>query len=122
MRDATSSLRERKKQRTHEQLARATVDLVAARGLAGVRVEDICAQVEVGRATFFRYFDSKERAFVEGVHEGRLRLVLDELARRPPEEAPFDALRHAFLATLAGWRDVRDNLLSRRASGRRRPR
>jgi AcrR family transcriptional regulator len=106
-----AGLRERKKQRTREQLAQSAVDLVAARGLHAVRVEDICERVDIGRSTFFRYFETKERAFVEGVHRGRLDAVLDALAARPADESPLAALRGACLDVVADWRIHRDNLL-----------
>jgi AcrR family transcriptional regulator len=76
-----------------------------------VRAEDICAAVDVGRATFFRYFDSKERAFVEGVHQRRLRSLLDAIAARPAEEGPLEVVRNAFLAASAPWRTDREVLL-----------
>lgn len=108
---AGSSLRERKKQRTSAAIARATVALVAERGLGAVRVEDVCELAEVSRSTFFRYFDSKEAALVAGVHEGRLEALLDALARRPPDEGPLVAFRWALLEAVADWREQRESLL-----------
>src|SRR5262245_21543595 len=93
---ATGGLRELKKQRTHDLVARVTVELVAERGLQSVRVEDICTKAEIGRSTFFRYFDSKESSFVAGVQRGRLDAVLAAIARRPREEGPFTAACNAF--------------------------
>jgi AcrR family transcriptional regulator len=111
METATGGLRERKKQRTYHLVARVTVELVAERGLQAVRVEDICAKAEIGRSTFFRYFDSKESSFVAGVHQGRLDAVLTALAARPPEEGPFTAACNAFFAVARDWRHLRDILL-----------
>ncbi len=53
------SLRERKKQRTADDLFEAAVTLFAARGYDDVSVEEICELAEVGRATFFRYYGTK---------------------------------------------------------------
>ena len=108
---ASSSLRERKKQRTAEAIATATVTLVAEGDLDAVRVEDICGLAEVGRSTFFRYFDSKEAAFVHGVHQGRLDALLDALARRPAAEDALLAARRAFLDVVGDWREQRGVLL-----------
>ena len=105
------SLREIKKQRTAEAIAGATVTLVADSGFDAVRVEDICAVAEVGRSTFFRYFDSKEAAFVHGVHQGRLDALLAALARRPSDEDALTAVRQAFLDVVGDWREQRGVLL-----------
>jgi AcrR family transcriptional regulator len=104
-------LRERKKRRTHSQLAVAALELVEERGLSAVRVDDICARAEVGRSTFFRYYDSKETAFVAGLYQGRLDAVLDALAARPPDEPAFAAVRAAFLEVVAAGLHLRDALL-----------
>jgi AcrR family transcriptional regulator len=104
-------VRARKKQRTHERLAFAAVELFAERGPRGVRVEHICERVGVGRATFFRYFDSKESAFVHGVHRGRLDALLRALAERPPEEPPLLAVRNAMQHGFADWREHREALV-----------
>ncbi|MEZ4331499.1 MAG: TetR family transcriptional regulator [Myxococcota bacterium] len=103
-----ASLRERKKQRTWEAIATATIELVVERGFDAVRVEDVCARAEVGRSTFFRYFESKEAAFVAGIHQGRLDAVVDATLRRPDGEDALAALANAFLEVYADWREQRD--------------
>jgi AcrR family transcriptional regulator len=108
---AAGSLRVRKKQRTASAIAEATVALVGARGFDVVRIDDICAVAEVGRSTFFRYFDSKEASFVAGVHQGRLDAVLEALDRRPPDEDALRAVRGAFLDVIDGWREQREALV-----------
>lgn len=109
--DSTPSLRERKKQRTWESIASGTVDLVARLGLDAVRVEDICELAEVGRSTFFRYFDSKEAAFVAGIHQGRLGAVADAIRRRPEQDDALGAVRRAFLEVYSDWREQRELML-----------
>lgn len=106
-----AGLRERKKQRTRSEISAATLTLIAERGLAEVRVEDICAAAGIGRSTFFRYFDSKESAFVEGVHARRIESVTAELAQRPPAEGPFEALHQAALTMASQWRSFRDDMV-----------
>lgn len=104
-------LRGRKRRRTRAQIAAATVQLASEHGLQGARLEDICAQAEVGRSTFFRYFDSKEAAFVEGVHGERLATLQQALAQRPRQEAPYLALREAAVTLFQDWRAHRERLL-----------
>lgn len=102
------SLRDRKKRKTWESIASATIELVVERGFDAVRVEDVCAAAEVGRSTFFRYFDSKEAAFVAGIHRGRLEAVVEAAERRPAHEDALQMISNAFLEVYADWRAQRD--------------
>lgn len=106
-----TGVRAHKKRKTREQLAFAAVELFAARGPRQVRVEHICEHAGVGRATFFRYFDSKESAFVHGVYVGRLGALLAALADGPPAESQLTAVRDAMQHAFADWREHRDVLL-----------
>lgn len=105
------SLRARKKQKTWESIATGTVALVVKLGLDAVRIEDICELAEVGRSTFFRYFDSKEAAFVAGIHQGRLAAVAAATRRRPEGEDALTAVRKAFLEVYSDWREQRELML-----------
>jgi AcrR family transcriptional regulator len=53
----------RKQLRARRDLQRAAIRLVEARGYGNVSVEDICAEAEVSRSTFFRYFGTKTAVF-----------------------------------------------------------
>jgi AcrR family transcriptional regulator len=86
------SLRERKKLATRRLLRRATLDLVAERGLANVTVEDIADAAEVSPRTFFNYFPSKEAALFGGDPD-RAATLRDRVAREAPGEPPLVALR-----------------------------
>ncbi|WP_131739545.1 TetR/AcrR family transcriptional regulator [Actinomadura roseirufa] len=53
-------LRERKKLRTRQALIDTALDRFTAQGFEGTTLDGLCAEVEISKRTFFRYFDSKE--------------------------------------------------------------
>lgn len=90
------SLRERKRQATEARIAGEAARLVSANGLAGTTVDQIAAAADVGRATFFRYFDTKEAAVAAGFATSWTRVIADELALQPADLDPIAAVRAAF--------------------------
>jgi len=90
-------LRERKKLETRRALVHAALHLVQTRGLDDVTVDDIAAEAGVSPRTFFNHFASKEDA-VLGTHPETLDALRAELAGRPLDEPPLDAIRAAFVA------------------------
>ncbi|MEV5544870.1 TetR family transcriptional regulator [Streptomyces sp. NPDC052309] len=89
-------LRERKKQRTRDTLLRSALELFTEQGYEATTVDDIADAAEVSQRTFFRYFASKEEAafFVSRLAESHF---VDAVRRRPPGEAPLDALRQSLV-------------------------
>jgi AcrR family transcriptional regulator len=85
-------LRERKKQRTREQIIEAAMRLFAERGYHATTIADIAEAADVSPRTFFSYFPSKEAVVFHNVDRD-----LDSLAGamrdRLPGETAFDALR-----------------------------
>ncbi|MEG2746731.1 MAG: TetR family transcriptional regulator [Gordonibacter sp.] len=59
---SSEGLRYRKKLKARMGVERAALELVIDRGYDGVTVEDICAQAEISKKTFFNYFPSKVAA------------------------------------------------------------
>jgi len=94
------SLRERKKQGTFDALRRSAVNLVAARGLAAVTVDDIVNEANVSCRTFFNYFSSKEDA-ISGIDQAVVAGMVESLQARPPAEPASVALRGALLEVYA---------------------
>ncbi|MGW0846472.1 TetR/AcrR family transcriptional regulator [Streptomyces sp. NPDC002787] len=92
-------LRERKKQRTHDALLRAALELFTTQGYEATTVDEIAEAVEVSQRTFFRYFAGKEEAAlaVMGLTNEHF---LAAVRTRPTHEAPLEAMRNALLE---GW-------------------
>jgi len=85
-------LRERKKQQTRDRCVAAALRLFRERGYDGATVELIAAEADCSVTTFFRYFESKEDAFLASF------LALQErferaLRDRPPGVPVLTALR-----------------------------
>jgi AcrR family transcriptional regulator len=95
-------LRERKKQRTREQIVDAAMGLFAERGYHATTITDIATAADVAPRTFFTYFPSKEAVVFHNVDRD-----LDSLARalrdRLPGETAFDALRRWIDAMFEQW-------------------
>ncbi|MET9677477.1 TetR family transcriptional regulator [Streptomyces sp. NPDC006482] len=103
-----TGLRELKKRRRRERIVAAASGLVRERGLDGVTVDAIAEAAEVGRATFFRYFDSKEAAVVVGFYEDRLAALLNALAEQPEGIDPRRAMAGAIRALIGGFQQNAD--------------
>jgi len=95
MTEATA-LKARKRQATRDRIAGSAARLVAADGLTATTVERIAADAEVGRATFFRYFSSKEDAVADGMTRHWLDVITAQVGRQPPELSARDAVIAAF--------------------------
>ena len=95
------SLTVRRQRATRARIATAAAQRVSENGLAGVTVEQIAAAAEVGRATFFRYFSSKEDAVAEGMTTHWLDAITAVIAKQPADLS-------AGAAVVAGFGDLGD--------------
>jgi len=59
------SRRERKKERTRQEIYRVAMELFVARGFAAVTIEDICHAADVAKGTFFLHFPTKDALLLE---------------------------------------------------------
>jgi AcrR family transcriptional regulator len=91
-----TGLRERKKQRTRDALLRAALELFTTQGYERTTVDEIAEAVGVSQRTFFRYFAGKEDAAfaLQEITESQF---VEAVRRRPPHEAPLEALRNAVM-------------------------
>src|SRR5262245_6930269 len=104
-------LRERKKERTREQLVEAALRLFTQRGYEETTIDEVVDAVEVSPRTFFRYFQSKEDVLVAWVDEFIDR-VRDALAATPPDEDPYTALRNALAEAVTVYETKRTHFIA----------
>lgn len=88
------SLREQKKLRTREALARAAIRLFSERGYDETTVEEIASEAGVSERTYFRYFRSKEDVIFFDSDE-LTETYRESLATRFPGETLVDRVRRA---------------------------
>ena len=107
--NSRESLTVRKQKATRARIASAAAQSVAENGLAGATVEQIAHAAEIGRATFFRYFSSKEDAVAEGLTTHWLDLITAAVARQPARCRPVRpwSRRSTILATASTRSAVR---------------
>lgn len=86
------SLREQKKQQVRENIVAAAMGLLKSRGMDSFSANYIALKAGVGRATFFRYFESKEAALVVGFYEDRLQAMVKALEMAPKDLGPMDTI------------------------------
>lgn len=104
------SLSDRRRAATRQRIAAAAAQLVADVGLAGATAERIADAADVGRATFFRYFNSKEDAVAEGVNVHWLQRITTALARQPAGLSAIDAVVGAFGDLADGFSEIENQV------------
>ena len=102
-------LRERRKKLTAAELEAAAYRLFGERGFDAVTVDDIAAEADVSRRTFFRYFASKEDVLLAD-HFTQLARLREAMAARPDDEPIVTALRNALLS-MTGDFDTRKEMV-----------
>ena len=106
-------LRERKKQRTREQIVEAAMRLFAERGYHATTIADIATAADVAPRTFFSYFASKEAVVFHNVDRD-LDALASALRDRPAGETAYDALRGWIDAMFDHWMAEEDEALLRK--------
>lgn len=81
---------------THDEVARVALRLFEERGFDETTIDDIVAEVGIGRRTFFRYFGSKNE-LPWGDFDELLEAFNDRLEAMDPDEPVMDALRIAIV-------------------------
>lgn len=105
-------LRERRKKLTAAELEAAAYRLFGERGFDAVTVDDIAAEADVSRRTFFRYFASKEDVLLAD-HFVQLARLREAMANRPPDEPIVTALRNALLSMTTDFDERKEKVILR---------
>lgn len=90
------SLAVRKRRATNARIAASAARLAGTQGVTSTTVDQIAEDAEVARATFFRYYDTKESAVAEGITGPWLTLVTEAIARQPAGLSAKQAVVTAF--------------------------
>ena len=101
---------ERRRAATRQRIAAVAAQLVASQGLAGSTVDRIADAADISRATFFRYFNSKEDAVAEGVNVHWLNRITNALAMQPPQLSATEAVVGAFQPLALGFAEIEDQV------------
>lgn len=88
--------RERKRIATTARITDAASRLATERGIAETTVDEIAVEAGIGRATFFRYFESKELAIATGLSDVGVHVLAEVISGVPAELGPLDAVRAAY--------------------------
>lgn len=107
---ASVSLGKHKRTATRQRIAAAAAKLVADVGLAGATVDRIADAAGIGRATFFRYFSSKEDAVAEGVNVHWLNRITGAVAAQPDHLSAVEAVIAAFGDLAIGFTEIEDQV------------
>src|SRR5882672_11063018 len=105
-------LRERKKQRTRETIARAAHKLFAERGYHATTLPDIAEAADVSTRTIFAYFPSKEDILFSDFPVMKEALT-QALAERPEGEEALETVREFILSSHGIKKTELDEQLSR---------
>lgn len=108
----TPGLRARKKQRTRRTIERAALDLFDKHGFDGTTIDEIAAASDISPRTFFHYFPSKEDVVLAD-YAIRLEQIVVALKASTSDQAPWPALRSAFLAVAVDYESEHEQLLRR---------
>lgn len=106
-------LRERKKLRTRETLARVALELFERQGFRATTITEIADAADVAPRTVSAYFPAKDDLVFPDHHE-HVAALRARLADRHPGETAIDALRAWIMAELPRWQAEHEQLRARR--------
>lgn len=114
-------LRARRRDETRRRIATAAAELVTEQGIPATTIEQIVARAEVGRATFFRHFESKELAVAVGLNDVAVYVFTSTLHGLPAALGPLEAVRATYRQLAAGFDEMRAMYLEQAQLSRSSP-
>lgn len=110
----TKSVRERSKDLLRAELAEAAYDYFAEHGFEQATVDEVAHGIGISRATFFRYFGSKEEAVIVAVHASPIDFASTlQGLERGDGESVWGTLRRMFAPSVADIEHRPDTLRAR---------
>ena len=98
--NAASSRSERQRLRTRRLLLDAGRTLIAAKGVAGLRIQEITEEADVGLGSFYNYFDSKEQLLEAVITESLSDLASAVITNIDDETDPAEVVAVANLRVI----------------------
>jgi AcrR family transcriptional regulator len=114
-------LRARRREETRRRIATAAVELVTEQGIPATTIEQIVARADVGRATFFRHFESKELAVAVGLNDVAVFVFTSTLQGLPADLGPLEAVRETHRQLASGFDGMRSMYLEQAQLSRSSP-
>src|ERR1700761_326855 len=112
MADKPLDLRSRTRENVRVQIAEVAFNVFAERGFDAVTATEVAEAAGISRASFFRYFESKEDAVFAAQEELGVKTAA-KLLERPAGEDAWTALRQAFEAVSSYYRESPSHALAR---------
>jgi AcrR family transcriptional regulator len=111
--NATSDLRERKRQLTLDLIAKTGLKLFIENGYEATTLDAIAAAAGISRRTFFYYLKSKEEVLLAHESGNIPRLLRPTFLQQSPKQSPLDAARKTFLI-LASMYETTESVMADR--------
>src|ERR1700749_4701759 len=111
-RENPRDLRIKSRERLRAEIAEVAFKVFAERGFDQVTATEVAEAAGISRASFFRYFESKEDAVFVALDEGGAD-VADALRERPDGESAWAALRHVLDIAVRTYQRSPDEALAR---------
>ncbi len=112
MADKHLDLRSRTRENVRVQIAEVAFNVFAERGFDAVTATEVAEAAGISRASFFRYFESKEDAVFVAQEEMGAKIAA-RLRERPAGEDAWTALRNSFDPLIDAYRESPSHALAR---------